>query len=82
MKFFAFAFGSICLMVGIGFMVATTPLTSMCRTSCWLNEFLFALVGDKGGKIALGLIWVAGGVWFLWQGIRIKRKKKTDPLDK
>jgi hypothetical protein len=52
----------ILMMVGVGVAVSTEPLQRICRTSCWINDILFVALGDRGGKLALGLVWFSAGL--------------------
>lgn len=75
-----FIFAVICILVGGGILVSEESLRLMCRTSCWLNELLFAAFGDRGGKLVLGSLWLAGGAWFMYQALR-QRKRRTEAIE-
>lgn len=47
---------------GAAILVSDTPLRQLCRTDCWLNDFLYAMFGEKRGKRALAALWFAAAV--------------------
>jgi hypothetical protein len=63
------AFGVICLVVGLGTVVSPASLLRMCRTDCWFNGLLYAVLGEPYGKFLLGALWYAGGAWFIYRGV-------------
>ena len=81
MRFLGFIFAIICFFIGAGIWISEDSLRMMCRIDCWINEILYILFGEGTGKVILGLLWILGGIWFLYQ-IIFKNKKKGESKKK
>lgn len=56
-SFLMMIFSAIGFMVGTGILVTDSPLNALCQKGCWLNYFLYGLLGDHKGKVVLAVIW-------------------------
>jgi hypothetical protein len=65
-------------MVGTGVLVTDEPLRSLCQRECWLNDLLYALLGEQGGKTALAVIWYLAAGLILALAIRLRAKRKRN----
>lgn len=45
-----------------------------CQKSCWLNNFLFGVLGESGARVALSIIWGAVAVLIAYLAFRLQRK--------
>jgi len=59
---------------GLSILGSDQPLRSICRTSCWLNDLLSIIFGERAGKLALSGLWFAASLWLV--GLARKLSKK------
>lgn len=59
---------------GLSVLVSDQPLRSICRTSCWLNDLLSIIFGERAGKLALSGLWFAASLWLVWVARKLGRK--------
>lgn len=76
-------FAGIGLLVGTGVLASDKSLLSLCQKGCWLNSILYALFGERGGKLAFATVWYlsAALVFFLALNIRKKALRKHSDSD-
>ena len=69
-------FAAIGFMVGTGILISDSPLNALCQKGCWLNYFLYALLGEKAGKTALAVLWyLAAGLCVVF-AVKVRAKQK------
>jgi len=55
---------------------SSQSVQSLCRTSCWLNDLLFVLFGEAGGKIGLSIGWLMAAVILAILAYRMQTKPR------
>jgi hypothetical protein len=70
LKAAAWILGVISLLAALNAIVSKVSVRHQCRKSCWINELLYALFDEEGGRLALACIWLCAGLIFFLLGSR------------
>lgn len=69
-------FSVLAMMSAVYTLVANESVRVQCQKACWLNSFLFGVLGESGARVALACIWVAVAALIGYFAYRLPRKKK------
>lgn len=69
-------FSVLALLSSVYTLVANEPVRLQCQKSCWLNSFLFGVLGESGARLALGFIWLVVAAFIGALAYRLQRKKR------
>ena len=70
--------GVLLLIVGLGAVVYSERLMSMCQKHCWFNGLLYAFFGEHNGKLILGAVWYLLGVVLIYLGLFMPRASRKE----
>ena len=72
-------FSVLALLSALYTLVADESVRLQCQKECWLNSFLFGVLGESGARVALALIWLAVAAFIgslAYRAHRLQRKKQ------
>jgi len=69
-------FSVLALLSAVYTLVANESVRLQCQKSCWLNSFLFGVLGESGARVALAFIWLAAAAFIGALAYRLQRKKR------
>ena len=69
-------FTVLALLASLNTLATDISVRGQCGKSCWLNDFLFGVLGESGARVALAIIWLAVALFLGSLAYRVQRKKQ------
>jgi hypothetical protein len=69
-------FSVLAFLSSLNILATDVSVLNQCRQSCWLNSFLFGVLGEFGARVAFAIIWFAVAALIAFFAYRLQRKNK------
>jgi len=69
-------FSVLALLASLNTLATDVSVRLQCQKSCWLNNFLFGVLGESGARATLAIIWFAVAALIAFLAYRLQRKNK------
>ena len=69
-------FSVLALLSALYTLVASESVRLQCQKTCWLNSFLFGILGETGARVVLAIILLAVAAFIGALAYRLQRKKQ------
>lgn len=69
-------FSVLALLSALYTLVANESVRLQCQKSCWLNSFLFGVLGESGARVAMAFIWLAVAALIGTLAHRLQKQKQ------